>query len=73
MHGEPRHLRAHAQFAKAQGIPETIQLEDMKIARLKPGQAEIIDEAPGGRLHLDGKLIVDSEDGPAKERRKLYD
>ena len=71
MHGEPRHLRAHAQFAKAQGIPETILLEDMKIARLKPGQAEIIDEAPGGRLHLDGKLIVDSEDGPAKERRKL--
>ncbi|MEP6828653.1 MAG: ribonuclease J [Aestuariivirga sp.] len=71
MHGEPRHLRAHVQFAKAQGIPETILLEDMKIARLKPGHAVIIDEAPGGRLHLDGKLIVDSDDGPAKERRKL--
>ena len=71
MHGEPRHLRAHVEFAKAQGIPETLLLQDLKIARLKPGQAEIIDEAPGGRLHLDGKLIVDSEDGPARERRKL--
>ncbi len=71
MHGEPRHLRAHIEFAKLQGIPETLLLQDMKIARLTPGQAEIIDEAPGGRLHLDGKLIVDSEDGPARERRKL--
>ena len=71
MHGEPRHLRAHVNFAKANGIPETIMLEDFKIARLKPGAAEVIDEAPGGRLHLDGKLIVPSEDGPARQRRKL--
>ncbi len=71
MHGEARHLAAHIEFAKAHGIAETILLEDCKIARLKPGEAEIIDEAPGGRLHLDGKLIVDSEDGPAKQRRKL--
>jgi ribonuclease J len=71
MHGEPRHLRAHANFAKSKGIKETLILEDLKIARLCPGTAEIIDEAPGGRLHLDGKLIVDSVDGPAKMRRKL--
>ncbi len=71
MHGEPRHLKAHANFARAQGIPETIILEDLKIARLRPGEAGIIDEAPGGRLHLDGKLIVESADGPAKDRRKL--
>ncbi len=71
MHGEARHLAAHIAFAKEQGIPETLLLEDLKIARLKPGEAEIIDDAPGGRLHLDGKLIVDSQDGPAKQRRKL--
>ncbi len=71
MHGEPRHLRAHANFAKSKGIKETLILEDMKIARLCPGVPEIIDEAPGGRLHLDGKLIVDAVDGPAKFRRKL--
>ena len=71
MHGEPRHLRAHAAFAKTQGIKETLILEDLKIARLCPGPAEIIDEAPGGRLHVDGKLIVESIDGPAKQRRKL--
>ena len=71
MHGEPRHLRAHMNFALAHGIPEVVMLEDLKIARLKPGEAGVIDEAPGGRLHLDGKLIVDGEDGPARIRRKL--
>ena len=46
-------------------------LEDTKIARLMPGPAQIVDEAPGGRLHVDGHLIVDSIDGPARMRRKL--
>ena len=68
---QPRHLRAHANFAKSKGIKETLILQDLKIARLCPGIPEIIDEAPGGRLHLDGRLMVSSEDGPAKFRRKL--
>ncbi|MEE4238173.1 MAG: MBL fold metallo-hydrolase, partial [Anderseniella sp.] len=38
---------------------------------LSPGPAEIIDEVPGGRLHVDGRLIVPSIDGPARKRRKL--
>ena len=39
--------------------------------RLCPGTLENVDEAPFGRLHVDGKLIVPAEDGPAKQRRKL--
>ncbi len=71
MHGEPRHLRAHAEFAKRNGIAETLILEDGKIARLAPGPVATIDEAPVGVLHVDGKLVVPGEDGPAKKRRKL--
>jgi ribonuclease J len=71
MHGEPRHLRAHAKFAAAQGISETLVLEDGKIARLAPGPVALVDEVHRGVLHVDGKLIVPSEDGPAKQRRKL--
>jgi ribonuclease J len=71
MHGEPRHLRAHAKFAAAQGIRETLVLEDGKIARLAPGPVAIVDEAPTGVLHVDGNLIVPGLDGPAKQRRKL--
>ncbi len=71
MHGEPRHLRAHAIFAEAHGIADVLIPEDGQITRLVPGPLEHIDEAPCGRLHVDGRLIVPSEDGPAKQRRKL--
>lgn len=71
MHGEPRHLRAHRDFAHAQGIGEVLIPRDGFITRLAPGEREHIDEAPFGRLHVDGRLIVPAEDGPAKQRRKL--
>ncbi len=71
MHGEPRHMFFHEKFAKAQGIKETLVLQDGKIARLNPGPVAIIDEVTSGVLHVDGKLIVSGDDGPAKQRRKL--
>ena len=71
MHGEPRHLRAHRDFAFAQGIGAVLIPRDGFITRLAPGELAHIDEAPFGRLHVDGRLIVPSEDGPAKQRRKL--
>ncbi|MEP7173109.1 MAG: ribonuclease J, partial [Aestuariivirga sp.] len=71
MHGEPRHLRAHAKFARSCGIPQALVPVDGQMMRLCPGPLEVIDEAPTGRLHVDGKLIVPAEEGPAKQRRKL--
>jgi ribonuclease J len=71
MHGEPRHLRAHRDFAHARGIRDVLVPRDGHITRLAPGPLEHIDEAHCGRLHVDGRLIVPSEDGPAKQRRKL--
>ena len=71
MHGEARHLRAHAKFAKACGVPQALVPLDGHRMRLCPGPLENVDEAPFGRLHVDGKLIVPAEEGPAKQRRKL--
>ncbi len=71
MHGEPRHLRAQAIFARSCGIAETLIPRDGHIARLCPGPVQNVDEAHSGRLHVDGRLIVPSEDGPARQRRKL--
>ena len=71
MHGEPRHLRAHKVFAESKGIRDVLIPRDGPITRLAPGPLADVDEAPCGRLHVDGKLIVPSEDGPAKQRRKL--
>jgi len=71
MHGEPRHLRMHAIFAKENGIADVLIPRDGHITKLVPGPLRHVDEAPFGRLHVDGRLIVPSDDGPAKQRRKL--
>jgi ribonuclease J len=71
VHGEPRHLRAQALFARSCGVTEAVIADNGAIIRLAPGPATTIDEAAAGRLHVDGRLIVPAEDGPAKHRRRL--
>jgi ribonuclease J len=71
MHGEPRHLYAHAKFARECGIADTMVPEDGRIIRLAPGPLAVVDEIVCGTLHVDGKLVVDGADGPARQRRKL--
>jgi ribonuclease J len=39
--------------------------------RLAPGRAEIVDETPSGRLHLDGKVLVEEGRGHARARSAL--
>lgn len=70
-HGEPRHLRMQQEFARDCGISEALYVENGQMVRLAPGPAGIVDEAPAGSLHVDGRLIVPSADGPVKFRRKL--
>ena len=71
MHGEARHLAEHAKLARIAGVDEVLSVRNGDIVRLAPGAAEIIDEAPVGRLFRDGHLLVPSDDGPVRERRSL--
>jgi ribonuclease J len=71
MHGEARHLHEHVKLARAAGVKEVLDVRNGDIVRLAPGAAEIIDEAPVGRLFRDGDLLVPSDDGPVRERRSL--
>ncbi|MGB7204577.1 MAG: ribonuclease J [Anderseniella sp.] len=71
MHGEMRHLVKHRAFATECGIPATAQVMAGEILRLAPGEATIVDEVPAGRIHVDGRILVPSVDGPARKRRKL--
>jgi ribonuclease J len=70
MHGEPRHLEAHATFARAHGIP-AVSVRNGSMVRLLPGPAEVIDEAPVGRVYRDGHLMISDEDDSLRQRRKL--
>ena len=50
VHGEPRHLAAHAKLARECGVEETVLVENGALVRVAPGKAEIIDELPVGRI-----------------------
>jgi len=71
MHGEARHLKAHARLARECGVSETFSIVDGDLLKLWPGPAAVVDELPVGRLFRDGNLIVPDIEGPVKSRRKL--
>ena len=71
VHGELRHMSEHARLARELQVPNAIVALNGQMVRLAPGAPEIVDEAPAGRLHLDGDLLVHEEDGFAKSRRAL--
>jgi ribonuclease J len=41
------------------------------MVKLAPAPAQVIDEAPVGRVFRDGRLLVGSAEGPVRERRSL--
>jgi ribonuclease J len=71
VHGEAAHLVAQGSLGAMEGIEEIAQVRDGDMLGLAPGKAEIIDEAPIGRIYKDGKLIGDEDEIGMVERRKL--
>ncbi|MGC8474990.1 MAG: ribonuclease J [Acetobacteraceae bacterium] len=70
VHGEWRHLAAHAELARAAGA-EPVVIEDGDLLALTPGLPEVIDSAPVGRLVLDGNRLVPFEGGVMAARRRM--
>jgi ribonuclease J len=71
VHGEAAHLVAQGSLGAMEGIGQVAQIRNGDVLRLAPGKAEIVDEAPIGRIYKDGKLIGDEEEIGMVERRKL--
>ena len=71
MHGEARHMSAHARLARESGVSEVVVVRNGDVVKLAPGPAQIIDEVPTGRLFRDGDLIVGADEAPVRQRRKL--
>ena len=73
VHGEWRHLRAHAEIARSTGIPrERIMLaEDGTVVDLVDGLATITGRIPVGYVYVDGLEVGDIGDATLKDRRIL--
>jgi ribonuclease J len=70
VHGEWRHLSAHAALAQELGVTP-ILVEDGDILSLAPGKPEITDSAPVGRLAVDGGRLVPIQGGVMGARRRM--
>jgi ribonuclease J len=70
VHGEWRHLSAHAELAREAGSTP-FMMEDGDIITLYPGRPAITDSAPVGRLVLDGTRLVPLKGEVMAARRRM--
>ena len=72
VHGEMRHHGGACRAgARSLQVPQALVPENGQMFRLAPGRAELIDEVPSGRIHLDGRVLVAEGEGLAKDRRAM--
>ena len=70
MHGEHRHLRAHAKLAETSGIKAEIATNGMMID-LGGNAPEVAEYIETGRLYLDGSVIIPALGGVVRDRIRM--
>ncbi len=73
VHGEWRHLRAHARLASLTGVPgdNIVIAEDGVVVDLVDGQASITGSVPCGYVYVDGLSVGEVTEASLKDRRIL--
>jgi ribonuclease J len=71
VHGEMRHMRAHAELAKRCGVAHAIVPSNGAMIRLAPGKPALVSHVEAGRLVVDGDAIIPSDGQTMIERRRL--
>jgi len=73
VHGEWRHLRAHARLAALSGIPDRniVIAEDGVVVDLVAGQAKVVGAVPCGYIYVDGLTVGGVTESQLKDRRIL--
>ncbi|MDQ1703116.1 MAG: ribonuclease [Frankiaceae bacterium] len=73
VHGEWRHLRAHAELAEKSGVPKenVVFAPDGVVVDLVDGKALIVGEVEVGFVFVDGSVVGDISDSSLKDRRIL--
>ena len=72
VHGEHRHMKEHISFAKEMQIPFNLKVENGNIIKIsKDKKPEIVDQAPTGKIYLDGNVAVSLDSQSIKERKNI--
>ncbi len=71
VHGERRHLVAHAKLARELQVAHGFAPRNGDMIELSSAGADLVDEVPSGRLHRDGSVLTPADDGSLRMRKKL--
>ncbi len=73
VHGEYRHLLAHAALAEAVGVPESgiFVLEDGDVLELDQDEGAVTDKVSAGHVYVDGRSIRGTTSHVLRDRRTL--
>ena len=70
VHGEARHLIAHAALAGECQVPQPLVIQNGDMVRLSSSDASVVDEVAVGRLASDGKGLLPLGGEALKDRRR---
>jgi ribonuclease J len=71
VHGEARHLIAHAELAGECQVQQPLVIQNGDVIRLTASGASVVDEVPVGRLASDGKGLLPLDGMALKDRRRV--
>ena len=71
VHGEHRHLLAHARLAQSCQVPHGIVAQNGMLMSLTNNGAEVIDQVYSGRLAVDGDRLIPMDHGSIRQRKRL--
>ena len=65
-------MKEHINFSKEMQIPFNLKVENGNIIKISKNQKpEIIDQAPTGKVYLDGNVAVSLDSSSIKERKNI--
>jgi ribonuclease J len=70
-HGEPLHLSEHADFARAQGVPQVLRAFNGDLIRFAPGDVRALGKVASGRRVKDGAILLLTDQECVGQRRRL--
>lgn len=73
VHGEARHLREHARFARSLQVPVAIEPHNGAVIRLSRENAGIIGQVTSGYVAVDGNCLLDIDSPVLRLRRRLQE
>ncbi len=71
IHGEARHIAAHARLAEECQVGEALAIENGEVVRLASGRGAVVDKVAVGRLAAEGTMLLPLSGAALKQRRRV--